>query len=81
LADFEKLYKSDASGRHPVEQDKEMRDVLEVLDKGMLCREREVERERERERGRERGRERRRDGERVCVVLNERERERERVCV
>mmetsp|Transcript_3378 Transcript_3378/g.11075 ORF Transcript_3378/g.11075 Transcript_3378/m.11075 type:complete len:155 (-) Transcript_3378:51-515(-) len=33
LADFEKLYKSDASGRHPVEQDKEMRDVLEVLDK------------------------------------------------
>mmetsp|Transcript_28675 Transcript_28675/g.69730 ORF Transcript_28675/g.69730 Transcript_28675/m.69730 type:complete len:157 (+) Transcript_28675:94-564(+) len=33
LSEFKALYKSKASGRHPVEQDKEMREVLAVLDK------------------------------------------------
>ena len=31
--DFVKLYKSSASGRRPLEQDKEMREVMSVLDK------------------------------------------------
>mmetsp|Transcript_18920 Transcript_18920/g.32650 ORF Transcript_18920/g.32650 Transcript_18920/m.32650 type:complete len:154 (+) Transcript_18920:29-490(+) len=33
LDDFKKVYKSKSSGRRPIEQDKEMREVLGVLDK------------------------------------------------
>lgn len=33
LAEFKKLVKSKESGRRPIEQDKEMREVMSVLDK------------------------------------------------